>query len=163
MVADTHLRADLDRLPAELVDALRRSDAIVHAGDIVSPAALAGFRSLGTVHAVQGNNDGELASALPVELHLELAGVRIAVVHDSGPAKGRSVRLARRYPGADVVVFGHSHVPVNEDGVGGQLLFNPGSPTQRRSQPFPTYGRLRLATGHVLERAIEPLARLTRP
>lgn len=157
VVADTHLRAGLDGLPDEVVVALGRADAIVHAGDVVSKAALDQLRRLGTVHAVLGNNDVELAGHLPAELFLDLAGVRVAVLHDSGPARGRAARLARRHPTAQVVIFGHSHVPVNEPGIGGQLLFNPGSPTQRRAQPFPTFGRLRLEDGCVLGHAVEPL------
>jgi uncharacterized protein len=157
VVADTHLRSGLTNLPGPLVDALGRSDAIIHAGDVVSLAALSGFRELGTVHAVLGNNDHELAGLLPGELRLELGGVRVAVLHDSGAARGRAARMAHRYPGAQLVIFGHSHVPVNERGLAGQVLFNPGSPTQRRSQPHPTFGRLCLEDGRIVERRIEAL------
>lgn len=158
MLADTHLRSGLDALAPQLVVELRRCDAVVHAGDVVSRAALEELRSLGAVHAVLGNNDGELAGLLPDELQIELGGVPCAVVHDSGPSRGRAGRLARRYPEAHVVVFGHSHVPVDEEGLGGQLLFNPGSPTQRRAQPHRTFGRLRLARGRVLSHSIEIVA-----
>ena len=61
------------------------------------------------------------------------------------------------FPEADVVVFGHSHIPWNEPGVGGQLLFNPGSPTQRRRQPVATMGRLTLRDGVVEEATILPV------
>lgn len=157
MLADTHLRHGLDRLPARVLDAVRRADVVVHAGDVVSRAALDELSRLAPVHAVLGNNDTELAGHLPVELALELDGVRVAVVHDSGPAAGRAARMARRYPDAQVVIFGHSHVPVDEQGTGRQLLFNPGSPTQRRSQPWPSFGRLRLGRGRVHEHAVELL------
>jgi predicted phosphodiesterase len=76
------------------------------------------------------------------------------MIHDSGAAAGRARRLRRRFPDADVVVFGHSHAPVNEDGEGGQLLFNPGSPTQRRAQPVHSIGELAIAGGVVTEHRI---------
>ena len=64
------------------------------------------------MHAVLGNNDdAELQRTLPETLELDLGGVRVAMVHDSGQRKGRPARLARRFPDADVVVFGHSHIP----------------------------------------------------
>ena len=157
MLSDTHLRTGIDGLPAGVVDAARRSDVILHAGDLVTAAVLEELRALGEVHAVLGNNDHELAGVLPDELRLELGGVRVALVHDSGPKTGRAARLRRRFPDADLVVFGHSHVPVAGTGLGGQLLFNPGSPTRRRSQPHPTYGRLRLGAGAVAEHEIVPV------
>lgn len=163
MIADTHLRGGIERLPAPLLEALATAQAIVHAGDVVSAEALEGLRRLAPLHAVLGNNDRELAGLLPEELTIDLAGVRVAVVHDSGERRGRPARLARRLPDAQVVIFGHSHVPVNETGAGGQLLFNPGSPTQRRRQPHPTYGRLRLADGRIRSHEIVALPTQLRP
>jgi len=83
--------------------------------------------------------------------------VPVGMIHDSGPAKGRSGRMKRRFPDAEIVVFGHSHAPVNEMGEDGQLLFNPGSPTQRRAQPVHTVGELRIAGGRLLSHRIIPL------
>lgn len=160
MLADTHLRAGLETLPPTILDALSHTDAIVHAGDVVSRAALRELQELRPelgVHAALGNNDGELVDLLPVERSFELGGVRCAAVHDSGPARVRAGHLARRFPDAQVVIFGHSHIPVNGEGVGGQLLFNPGSPTQRRSQPNRTFGRLRLVGGRIRSHTIESL------
>jgi putative phosphoesterase len=111
------------------------------------------------VYAVLGNNDAGLEGVLPLSMVVEIAGVRVGLVHDSGPSAGRPARLRRRFPEADVVVFGHSHIPVNEEGEGGQLLFNPGSPTQRRTQPDCTFGQLRLGGGSVIERRIIALER----
>ena len=102
-----------------------------------------------------GNNDHDLVGVLPEQLTVELAGVRIGLLHDSGPSAGRAARMARRFPDAHLVVFGHSHIPVNEPGLGGQVLFNPGSPTLRRTQPNRTFGRLRLIGGVVRDRAVE--------
>jgi len=155
VLADTHLRSGLDGLSAHLLNSLRRADAILHAGDVVSAEALAGLREMSEVYAVLGNNDHPLVGVLPQQLSVELAGVHIGLLHDSGPSAGRAARMARRFPDAHVVVFGHSHIPVNESGVGDQVLFNPGSATLRRTQPNRTFGRLRLVGGRVRDRAVE--------
>lgn len=155
MLADTHLRGGLERLPESVTRALEGADAVLHAGDVTSPQALDELRRRRPLHAVLGNNDLALRGLLPEVLELELEGVRLAMVHDSGPRTGRPGRLRRRFPEAELVVFGHSHVPVDELGVGGQRLFNPGSPTQRRSQPRPTFGRLCLWRGRITELAVE--------
>jgi uncharacterized protein len=76
------------------------------------------------------------------------------MLHDSGPRDGRARRMNRRFPDADIVVFGHSHIPWNEEGIDGQLLFNPGSPTERRRQPHCTYGVLDLEDGTIKSRSI---------
>ena len=155
VLADTHLRHGTERLPPAVDRALREADAVLHAGDVTSRQALAELQARAPVHAVLGNNDLELRGLLPETLELELAGVPIALVHDSGPRAGRPRRLRRRFPGAELVVFGHSHVPTDEEGLDGQRLFNPGSPTQRRQQPQATFGRLRLAEGRIIEHRIE--------
>ena len=128
---------------------------MLHAGDITSDTALRQLCSLADTRAVAGNNDLRLVGVLPPTLSIVLDGVRISVVHDSGPARGRAGRLRRRFPDADVVVFGHSHVPIDERGLEGQLLFNPGSPTQRRQQPARTFGRLRIEDHRLQAHTIE--------
>ncbi|HEX3946757.1 MAG TPA: metallophosphoesterase family protein, partial [Acidimicrobiales bacterium] len=145
-----------------VLEALARAQVILHAGDVVSPAALDGFRALAAgsgarFHAVLGNNDGALAGSLPETVLVELGGVRVGMVHDAGRREGRPARLHRRFPAADLVVFGHSHVPCDEIGMGGQRLFNPGSPTQRRAQPERTVGLLELAGGQVRRHLIRPV------
>lgn len=149
VLADTHLRAGLQGLPPPAYAALTGADLVLHAGDVVSPRALAELEALAPTRAVLGNNDHELAGTLPAELEIELGGIRVAMIHDSGPRPGRAGRLQRRFPGAQLVIFGHSHIPCDEPGLGGQRLFNPGSPTQRRRQPRPSIGRLRIAGGRV--------------
>ncbi len=134
-----------------------RADVVLHAGDVTSRQALAELEALAETYAVLGNNDRELRGLLPESRLLELGGVQVAMVHDSGGRAGRPRRLRRRFPDADLVVFGHSHVPVDEVGDDEQLLFNPGSPTQRRSQPHRSFGRLRLDGGQVLSHRIEVL------
>jgi predicted phosphodiesterase len=98
---------------------------------------------------VLGNND--MALRLPERLEVDLAGVRVAVVHDSGPRAGRAGRLRRWFPEADVVVFGHSHLPWDETDAGGQRHLNPGSPTERRRAPTRTAGLLRIDDGAVTD------------
>jgi uncharacterized protein len=156
VIADTHLRRSWPnrRLPVAAERELATADVILHAGDITQAEHLEAFARHAPVHAVLGNNDPELVDVLPETLELVLEGVRIAMIHDSGPARGRARRLRTRFPDADVVVFGHSHIPWNEPGEGGQLLFNPGSPTERRRQPHRTVGVLDLAEGRVVDARI---------
>jgi uncharacterized protein len=148
VLADTHIRdGATTRLPERAWQEVRTADVILHAGDVTGPAFLGALRAVAPVHAVLGNNDVELAAALPETVELELGGVRLAMLHDSGARRGREARLRRRFPEADLVVFGHSHIPWNAPGVDGQILFNPGSATQRRRQPHRTIGVLRLGRG----------------
>ena len=158
VLSDTHLRpGGRRRLPDAVYRSLDSADVVLHGGDIVTVDLLDELSGWAPVHAVLGNNDVDPAlSALP-ETRLDvLDGVRVAMVHDSGPRTGRAARLHRRFPDADVVVFGHSHIPWNEEGMDGQLLFNPGSPTERRAQPHHTYGVLELDGGHVVRAEILP-------
>jgi putative phosphoesterase len=140
LTADTHVPDFATSLPAELIDACRGADLIVHAGDVTRAAVLRQLGEHAPVHAVVGNNDGPSVRRWGARdaLELDIAGVHVAVIHDAGAAKGRGRRLRRRFPDADVAFFGHSHIPmdVEEDGI---RLINPGSPTWKRRQPRPTY------------------------
>lgn len=158
VLADTHLRSDWPNrtLPARVRTLLDEADVILHAGDVLEAQHLDDLRRHAPLHAVRGNNDRTLDD-LPETLEVAIAGVRIGMIHDSGPARGRAERLHERFPSADVVVFGHSHIPWNEPGVDGQLLFNPGSPTERRRQPRPTAGLLVLREGRVRAARILPV------
>ena len=151
IISDTHLPRGARRLPERCLALLRGADAILHAGDLSSAPTLAELRSLGPpVHGVHGNVDEPAVVAeLPAELLLELDGARIAMVHDSGPASGRMARMRARFPEADAVVFGHSHIPLHETGPDGLQLFNPGSPTDRRRQPHHTMGLAEVRDGVV--------------
>jgi putative phosphoesterase len=149
VLADTHLGDDLGPLPEAVLRNVAACDAVLHAGDVTGPRLLDTLAELAPVHAVLGNNDVGL-DHLPDRLEVELGGVRVGMVHDSGARAGRERRLRRWFPEADVVVFGHSHEPVDAVGEDGQRLFNPGSAVQRRRQPHRTMGVLRLGGGEVL-------------
>lgn len=158
VLADTHVRVDRRRdLPAEVWDAADRAHLILHAGDVVAGSLLDDLASRAPLRAVLGNNDNGLEARLPEQDEVEVEGVRIALVHDSGPTRGRAARLRRRFPDADVVVFGHSHQPLDEEGVDGQRLFNPGSCTERRRAPHRTYGLLHVGDGRITDHQIRTL------
>jgi uncharacterized protein len=149
LIADTHLPRGERRLPPPCLEALRAADLIVHAGDFSHPSVLADLRELGPVVGVHGNVDSpELRRELPVTLSLELEGVTLALIHDAGPAKGRLERLRARFPHADAVVFGHSHMPLYEERDGFQI-FNPGSPTERRRAPSRSMGKATVADDRI--------------
>ena len=150
ILADTHMPRGSRRLPALCLNHLREADLIVHAGDFVTAAVLAELESIGPpVAAVYGNVDEDaLQEQLPEEQVVDVAGARLGVVHDAGPARGRLDRLRRRLPGADAVVFGHSHLPLHER-VGDFEIFNPGSPTERRRAPHRSMGLATVEGGRV--------------
>lgn len=171
VLADTHLRTGSPRwLPEPVLAQLRQVDVVLHAGDVLDAGVLArlaeeasagrshpgGRRPPVPVYAVLGNNDLTLSGVLPRKRIVELEGVRIGMVHDSGRSAGRETRLHRMFPDCQIVVFGHSHEPVDTPGAEGQLLFNPGSATQRRRQPVATFGLLHLEAGAVQAHAVLP-------
>jgi putative phosphoesterase len=138
------------RIPDACIAAMRASNLILHAGDFTYPEVLDALVSLGPpVAAVHGNVDTEdLRERLPEARVVAADGAKIAMVHDAGPATGRLQRLRARFPDADAVVFGHSHIPLHEERDGFQI-FNPGSPTDRRRQPHHTMGQAEIADGKV--------------
>ena len=156
LIADTHFRAGGISLPDRCIEEIRASDLLLHAGDISVGEALKEIESLGPpVHAVHGNVDSpQLQRRLPEQLAIELDGVAIAMLHDAGPAARRLERMRDRFPDADVVVFGHSHLPLDEEDDGFRI-FNPGSPTQRRRSPSHTVGIAAIADGRISLRHIE--------
>lgn len=141
ITSDTHVPARARAFPPALLAAIDRADVVVHAGDWVDAATLDLFEERARrLVAVYGNNDGpELRARLPEIARAEIGGLRLAVVHETGPASGRERRCAARFPGTDVLVFGHSHIPWDTTAPGGLRLLNPGSPTDRRRQPRHTF------------------------
>ncbi len=147
VLGDTHLPRRARDLPPTAWRAIDEADTVLHTGDVTERALLERIARRRPLHAVRGNNDRDLVE-LPEQVVLEVDGVTLAMVHDSGPSTGRRQRLRGRWPQARVVVFGHSHIPLCEDD-GRLLLLNPGSPTDRRRMPSFTMALLYLDAGTV--------------
>jgi len=137
---------------------LRHADLILHAGDVCTASVLTELAEYAPVVAVLGNNDRPEVAAwgAHVTAELDLDGLSVAMVHDSGAASGRLLRMRRRFPRADLVVFGHSHIPLDESAPGLRII-NPGSPTDRRRQPRGTLGVLEIGSGRLTKAAIVPV------
>lgn len=141
LLSDTHIPHRARDLPAPLWAEVDNADVVIHAGDWVHVDLLDELqRRAARLIGCWGNNDGPaLRERLPERADVALAGVRFTVVHETGAAKGREARMAAAYPDTDVLVFGHSHIPWDTQAANGLRLLNPGSPTDRRRQPFHTY------------------------
>jgi putative phosphoesterase len=179
MLSDTHLPARARALPAEIWTAVEEADVVLHAGDWISRDAVDELTArAGRLIGCYGNNDGpDVRAVLPEVARVTLGGLRFVVVHETGPARGREHRMAAAYPDADVLVFGHSHVPWDSTvahspgpagtaGAGARTpstapgtlrLLNPGSPTDRRRQPAATYLTAVVARGRLDDVVLHPL------
>ncbi|GAB2525873.1 metallophosphoesterase family protein [Paramicrobacterium agarici] len=141
LVADTHLPKRAKALAPAVWDAIEAADVVIHAGDWVDEATLDEFEARSkSLIAVYGNNDGpELRARLSEIARAEIGGIRFAVIHETGAAKGREKRMDGQFDDVDVLVFGHSHIPWDSVTPRGMRLLNPGSPTDRRRQPVCTF------------------------
>ena len=141
LIADTHLPKRARDLPAAVWAHVDAVDVVFHAGDWVEPPLLDALEARAKrLVGCWGNNDGdELRRRLPERADVVLDGVRFTMVHETGASGGRDARMAKLYPDTDVLVFGHSHIPWDTTAETGLRLLNPGSPTDRRRQPFCTY------------------------
>jgi uncharacterized protein len=156
IISDTHMPRGARRLPEDCIARLRAAELILHAGDFIALPVLEELRAYGELVAVHGNvDDAAVRAVLPACAEISIEGVQIAVVHDAGPAQGRLARLRRRFPDADAVVFGHSHLPLHERAPDGFQIFNPGSPTERRRAPTFTMGLAHARAGEVSFELIE--------
>jgi putative phosphoesterase len=156
LLSDTHVPPRARDLPAA-----ESADVVIHAGDWVDVALLDALESrTRRLIGVYGNNDGPaLRARLPEVAEVVLAGVRVSVVHETGPAAAREQRCAARFPDRDLLVFGHSHIPWDTVAPGGLRLLNPGSPTDRRRQPDATYMTAQFADGRINEVLLHRLPR----
>ena len=164
ILADTHVPRRARDLPAQVWDELDRADVVVHAGDWTEVGLLDAIedrlRADQLLVAVVGNNDGPpLRARLPEVARVELDGLRLSVVHETGTATGRERRCAEQFPDTDVLVFGHSHIPWDSTTDTGLRLLNPGSPTDRRRQPYCTYMTASAAGGHLQDVTLHRLPR----
>jgi hypothetical protein len=159
LTSDTHVPQRARDLPHALWAAIDAADVVVHAGDWVDLALLDRFEErCARLIAVRGNNDrGAFRERLPEVARDEIEGIRLAVVHETGDAKGREVRCAARFPDTDVLVFGHSHIPWDTTAPNGLRLLNPGSPTDRRRQPHGTYVTATAADGALHDVTFHPV------
>jgi len=158
VLSDTHAPRRWHGCPPAVAEHLRGADLILHAGDVCTPDVLDELAAYAPVLAVQGNNDGPDVAAWGAAetARFDLDGLAVAMVHDAGAAVGRNGRMHRRFPDAQLVVFGHSHIPLDETG-DGVRIFNPGSPTDRRRQPQGTIGVLEVEGGRLLSARILPV------
>ena len=156
VIADTHLPRGARRLPDECLRLCAEADLVLHAGDVVTAAALEELRRLGPpVEAVYGNVDEPaLRAALPKERVVEVERVRIGMTHIAGPAVGREERLRARFPDCGAVVYAHTHLPQVERH-GGIWILNPGSPTERRRAPARSMLVLRVSRHEVVPKLVQ--------
>ncbi|MDQ1628960.1 MAG: uncharacterized protein QOI54_2704 [Actinomycetota bacterium] len=161
VMADTHLPTRARDLPAEVWAAVDDAHLVVHAGDWVDVSLLDLLEGRAArVVGVHGNNDGPaLRARLPEVARVDLGGLRLAVVHETGPAHGRERRCAAAFPDTDVLVFGHSHIPWDTTAESGLRLLNPGSPTDRRRQPHCTYLTAVVCDGALVDVTLHRLPR----
>ena len=161
LLADTHLPKRARDLPVQVWDEVERADLVVHAGDWVDVRLLDELEARSRrLVGVWGNNDhGALRERLPEVARVEVDGVRLGVVHETGASRGREERCAAGYPDLDVLVFGHSHIPWDTTTATGLRLLNPGSPTDRRRQPHCTYLTATADAGRLLDVSLHTVDR----
>jgi putative phosphoesterase len=159
LLADTHVPGRARDLPPSVWAEVQRSDVVIHAGDWVGAALLDDLEGrAASLLGCWGNNDGpELRARLPEVGRATFEGVRIAVVHETGPSTRREQRMAAAYADADVLVFGHSHIPWDTTAATGLRLLNPGSPTDRRRQPVGTFMTVEVDDGAVRDVVLHPV------
>ncbi|KKW65940.1 metallophosphoesterase [Mycolicibacterium elephantis] len=161
LIADTHVPKRARDLPDRVWDEVSKADVVLHAGDWVDVSLLDTLeaRAKRLVACWGNNDDAELRRRLPERADAQLGGLRFTVVHETGAATGREARMAKQYPYTDVLVFGHSHIPWDTTAKTGLRLLNPGSPTDRRRQPFCTYMTATVANGALSDVLLHPLDR----
>jgi putative phosphoesterase len=161
LISDTHVPTRARTLPEQVLDEVDAADVVFHAGDWIDVAALDLLEERAKrLVAVYGNNDGPaLQERLPLVARVEVESCRFAVVHETGPAQGREQRCEAQFPDTDVLVFGHSHIPWDTNAPGGLRLLNPGSPTDRRRQPYATYMTALVAEGRLSDVHLHNLPR----
>src|SRR5947209_12245717 len=141
VISDTHI-PHFKKLPQAIWEHFAGVELVIHAGDLSILSIVDELETIAPVVAVQGNVEyEEVMLKLPIKREIVVGGCPIGIVHILGDSHNR-VKLARQeFPEARVVVFGHSHIPYNQE-LDGQLLFNPGSATDRRRQPRCSVGLL---------------------
>lgn len=151
VISDTHISDKNCKLPAELINVLKGCDLIIHAGDLIDLPVLELLKGISKVEAVCGNMDlPKVQSSLENKKILNVGGKKICLMHGYGRPDNLVNILKEEFSKEkpDVIIFGHSHVPMNEY-VDGVLFFNPGSPTDTIFAPYRSYGIIEIAKGEI--------------
>lgn len=158
VLSDTHAPRRWKWCPPKVAAHLRSAELILHGGDVCVAPVLDELAQYAPVVAVCGNNDGPdvVAWGAPETVEFDIEGLPVAMIHDSGQKTGRLARMRRRFPASRLVVFGHSHIPLDEQEDGFRIV-NPGSPTDRRRQPHGTIGLLDVRDGVLVDARIVPV------
>lgn len=155
VISDTHIPVRARGLPAAVFEVFDGVDVILHAGDFLELTVLEELQAFAPTHGVLGNMDEwSLRDAVPEKVVLELGGMKVGMIHDSGPSAGRRKRIKRAFPGTRVVVFGHSHQPLIDDD-GDLLMLNSGSACDPRRAKVPTVALLTLEDALVSAEMVE--------
>lgn len=142
VVSDTHMPRKGRELPAALLSGLEGVDMIIHAGDISQLWVLDKLSQLAPVTAVAGNIDPpEVVEALGYKKTVEFLNKTIGIFHGHGSGGKTVDRAYKTFTNIECIVFGHSHIPYCQKH-GDILMFNPGSPTDKRRQPKCSFGLL---------------------
>ncbi|QTC43146.1 metallophosphoesterase family protein [Bacillus sp. V3] len=149
VLSDTHLPKGRRKLPDNLIKDIQESEFIIHAGDFQSAESYKEIARFGELVGVYGNvDDREIRNILPKRRVCLINGVKIGIVHGDGKGKTTEMRARESFDNeeVDMIIFGHSHIPYlrYHDGV---LLFNPGSPTDKRKMPMFSHGLMEIEHG----------------
>jgi putative phosphoesterase len=143
VISDTHI-PQFKKLPEATWEHFAGVELIIHAGDLSILRVIAELETIAPVVAVQGNiEEDEVMRTLPIKSEIVVGHCRIGIVHILGDARTRERVARQEFPNARCVVFGHSHIPWNQE-CDGLVLFNPGSATDRRRQPQCSIGLLHI-------------------
>jgi len=147
VISDTHIPERSEHIPKEIISGLKDVDLIIHAGDLVELKVLDILKKINPqVIAVYGNMDYlEVKKNLPSQQIVELEGLSVGICHGWGaPNKLKEVvRDVFKGKKVDMIIFGHSHFPINES-TEGVYYFNPGSACDKIFSPFNSYGILEI-------------------
>lgn len=182
LLADTHVGDRVKRLDPALYHALLQAqpEAILHAGDVCNHTTITQLSQIAPVYAVMGNRDWLRGHYLPMAIHAEVNGVKITLTHGhlsllhyagnylrlffTGAKTSLSEfqkKLARKYPYADVIIYGHTHYQIDMV-MDGKRFINPGAAIPQKLNDYTLqYMLLTItATGEVIteRRALKPTA-----
>ncbi|WP_373231132.1 metallophosphoesterase [Cohnella sp.] len=158
VVSDTHMPRMNKKLPDRLLRELKTSDAIIHAGDWTNLSVYEALAHFAPTYGVAGNNDGaDINRKFGLRKQLVFEEVRIGIVHGHGDGKrmdteARAIEAFKNIH-LDALIYGHSHIPVHKR-TAGMLIFNPGSPTDKRRQPLYSFGIFKVAEGSLVAKHI---------